>query len=78
MSDSWIEVRLHLNDLTKKEAVDYLQTVAPHKARKWLCRNLPHIMALDPLGLERVLTYSDPTGETAVRNVMRQRYGSAA
>ena len=62
-------------NMTKKEAVDYLHELFPHQARAWFGRNLSYLMQLDPLGLSRILTFSNPTADKAIRNVMK---GTAA
>lgn len=59
-----------VRDMTKRDAVDHLHSLFPAKARQWLNRNLPYLMALDPEGLRSALGYSDPTGEAAVRRAM--------
>lgn len=59
-----------VRDMSKRDAIDHLHLLFPHKARQWLNRNLPYLMALDPDGLQGVLTYSDPTGNTAVRGIL--------
>lgn len=55
--------------LSKKDAVEHLAALFPHKAKAWLTRNFVYLMALDPSDFERVL-YSDPTAAAALRNVM--------
>ena len=61
-----------LDGMSKRDAVDHLHSQYPHKAREWFRRNLAYLMALDPLGLSEVLDYGDPTGNAAVRHVMRE------
>lgn len=56
--------------MTKRDAVDYLHEMFPHQARAWFVRNLTYLMQLDPLGLSRILTFSNPTADKAIRNVM--------
>src|SRR5690606_27586369 len=61
-----------IRDLSKRDAVDHLHALFPHRTRSWMERNLPYLMALDPDAFWR-LTHPDPTGEDAVRNVMKER-----
>lgn len=57
--------------MPKKEAVEHLHYLFPHKAERWFSRNLGHIMTLDPLGLSKILGHSDPTADKAIRNIER-------
>jgi hypothetical protein len=61
-----------IRGLSRKDALDYLTELFPHKARQWFNRNLAYLMDLDPLGLSRILGYSDPTANKAIRNLERQ------
>lgn len=61
-----------VRDMSKRDAVDHLHNLFPHLARQWVNRNLSYLMALDPERLASVLSHGDPTGEAAVRNVMRE------
>ena len=63
-----------IRNLSKRDAVDHLLSLFPHRTRSWMERYLPHLMALDPDTFWS-LAYPDPTGEGAVWNVMR---GSAS
>lgn len=61
-----------LTGLSKKEAVEHLHYLFPHKEERWFSRNLPYLMALDPLGLYEILGHSDPTANKAIREVMKK------
>jgi hypothetical protein len=61
-----------LEGKSKKEAVEHLHSLFPHKEERWFSRNLPYLMALDPLGLYEVLGHSDPTANKAIREVMKE------
>lgn len=60
-----------LTGMSKKDAVEHLHFLFPHKVERWFSRNLSHIMTLDPLGLSRILGHSDPTADKAIRNIER-------
>lgn len=60
-----------LDGMTKKDAVEHLHSLFPHKEERWFGRNLPYLMDLDPLGLSRILGHSDPTANKAIRNIER-------
>lgn len=60
-----------IRGLSKKDALDHLTALFPHKARQWFARNLSYLMDLDPLGLSRILGHSDPTANKAIRNIER-------
>ena len=62
-----------LEGMSKKDAVEHLVFLFPHKAKAWFTRNFGYIMALDPAGLHEVLVYNDPTARKAINNVMRER-----
>ena len=62
-----------LAGMTKREAVDHLTALFPHRSRSWHFRNFHALVALTPDDMERVLLYADPTGETAVANITRER-----
>lgn len=57
-----------IRDLSKRDAVDHLHRLFPHRSRSWLERNLSYLMGLAPDHFWR-LAYADPTGEAAVRRV---------
>lgn len=61
-----------VRDLSKKDAVDHLTALFPHKARQWFARNLGYLMDLDPYKLGEYLQHSDPTARKAIRNVMKE------
>ena len=63
-------LQLSISDLSKKDAVNHLHQLFPHKARAWFVRNLPFLVSLDPLHLGKILDYSDPTADRAIRNVL--------
>ena len=51
-------------------ATNILSAHFPHKTVKFFKRNLDLVLAISPDDFARVIGYSDPTGEEAVRNVM--------
>lgn len=61
-----------LEGLDKKSAVDHLHNLFPQNSKSFFNRNYLHILTLDPLGLSRILGHSDPTADTAIRNIERQ------
>jgi hypothetical protein len=61
-----------LEGMSKKDAVEHLHNLFPHRAERWFSRNFHYLMALDPLGLSEILGHSDPTANKAVRNVMKE------
>lgn len=64
-------LQLSIADMTKKDAVDHLHELFPHRDRAWFVRNFAYIVALDPLQLGEILGHSDPTANKAIRRVMR-------
>jgi len=60
-----------LEGLDKKSAVDHLHYLFPQRSKSFFNRNYLHILTLDPLGLSRILGHSDPTADTAIRNIER-------
>ena len=60
-----------LEGLDKKSAVDHLHHLFPQRSKSFFNRNYLHILTLDPLGLSRILGHSDPTADTAIRNIER-------
>lgn len=64
----FVSLQEALRVMPKREAVDHLCWLFPDKAREWLRRKFPYLMAMDPDTFWR-LAYSDPTGEAAARNV---------
>ena len=61
-----------VRDMSKKDAIDHILHFYPHLDENWLRRKFQYLMALDPVGLVNVLTYGDPTGNTAVRHVLKE------
>ena len=61
-----------ISHMSKRDAVDHLCNLFPHKARAWHTRNLPYLTALDPIQLHDVLDYNDPTPREAIRNLERK------
>ncbi|WP_151723968.1 hypothetical protein [Arthrobacter luteolus] len=59
-----------LAGMDKKSAVDHLLNLFPHKSKSYFDRNYQHLLALDPLGLSNILSYSDPTARKAINRVM--------
>ena len=64
-------LRAELEGLDKKSAVEHLHNLYPHQSKSYFNRNYLHIITLDPLGLSRILGYSDPTADEAIRNLER-------
>ena len=62
-----------LAPMTKRDAVDHLAALFPHRTRSWHHRNFERLMSLTPDQLGRVLTYADPTGEAAARRTDQER-----
>ena len=62
-----------LAPMSKRDAVDHLAGLFPHRTRSWHRRNFERLMHLTPDQLGRVLTYADPTGETATRHIDERR-----
>ena len=62
-----------LRGMTKRDAVEHLTHLFPHKARKWFNRHLGALMALTADDLAFVLDYADPTGDTAAANIDEER-----
>lgn len=58
--------------MSKKDAVDTLLEAFPHNTRSFIERNLKYLQQLDPVALKTKLMYSDPTGDAAVREVMKE------
>lgn len=59
-----------IRHLSKKDALDHLTDLFPHKARQWFSRNLGYLMDLDPHMLGEILQHSDPTARKAINRVM--------
>jgi hypothetical protein len=70
-SQDYASLQDSIRDLPKKDALDHLTELFPHKARQWFNRNLGYLMQLDPIGLSRILGHSDPTADKAIRNIER-------
>ena len=71
----YVLLQAALADMTKRDAVDHLVSLFPHKAREWFRRNLSALTALAPEELARFLDYADPTGETATNRALRAQVG---
>lgn len=56
-------------DLSKRDAVDHLHRLFPHKARAWLVRNFAHLMSLTAEDFQQAM-HADPTGDEACRRAM--------
>ena len=65
-------LQAELEGLDKKSAVEHLHNLYPHQSKSYFNRNYLHIITLDPLGLSRILGYSDPTADKAIRNLERE------
>jgi hypothetical protein len=61
-----------LEGMDKKSAVAHLLHLFPDKSKSYFDRNYQYLMALDPLGLSRILGHSDPTANKAIREVMKK------
>lgn len=61
-----------ISGMDKKTAVDHLHETHPHLNKSWFNRNYLYITALDPMGLSRILTHSDPTANKAINNLMKE------
>lgn len=57
--------------MTKRDAVEHMAFLFPQRTRRWFSRNFAALMALTPDSFGRALEYADPTGETAVANILR-------
>ena len=58
--------------MTKKDAVNHLHELFPHKAPAWFTRNFAYIVSLDPIQLGDILGHSDPTANKAIPRVMAE------
>ena len=61
-----------LRDMSKRDAVDHLADIFPHRTRTWHHRNFGALMALDPDRFWRLM-HPDPTGDTAAHNIDNDR-----
>ena len=59
-------------------ATNILAAHFPHKTVKFFKRNLDLVLAISPDDFARIIGYSDPTGEKAVRNVLAQQAEAVA
>ena len=57
----------------RRAAVEHMAEHYPHLSPNWINKHLGRLLALDPWELARVIGYPDPTGETAVKNVMKEQ-----
>lgn len=69
---NYAQLQADVHGMDKKNAVAYLHETHPHKSKSFFDRYYNHLMALDPLGLSRILTFSNPTADKAIRNVMKE------
>lgn len=60
-----------ISALSKRDAVAHLGALFPHLSEWWIRRHLGALMAIGEDEFWR-LAYADPTGERAVRLVMRE------
>lgn len=63
----FVSLQRAIADMDKREAVEHLAWLFPHRTERWFSRNLSTLTALDPADFARLLAYSDPTGDQAVR-----------
>ena len=61
-----------VSDMSKRDAVEHLAYLFPHRSERWFGRNLSALMALDPADFSRLLSYSDPTGDHAVARILER------
>ena len=61
-----------VGDMSKRDAVEHLAYLFPHRSERWFGRNLSTLMALDPADFSRLLGYADPTGDTAVAHILER------
>ena len=61
-----------VSDMSKRDAVEHLAYLFPHRSERWFGRNLSALMALDPADFSRLLGYSDPTGDHAVARILER------
>lgn len=61
-----------ISGMDKKTAVDHLYTTHSHLTKSWLNRNYQYLVALDPMGLSKILGHSDPTANKAINNIMKE------
>lgn len=59
-----------LEGMPVSQAVTHLATLFPAHTVRWYKRYYPHLMALTPDDFAKALDYADPTGDTAVKNVL--------
>ena len=59
-----------LEGMPVSQAVTHLATLFPAHTVRWYKRYYPHLMALTPDDFAKALPYADPTGDTAVKNVL--------
>lgn len=57
-------------DMGKREAVEHLAFLFPHRTPRWFSRNFADLMSLTPEDFGRLIQYADPTGDTAVARAM--------
>lgn len=67
------DIQTECLDVAPQTARLILRANFPQKTDSFFKRNLPLILSMDPEELVPMLGYPDPTGETAVRNVMAAR-----
>lgn len=69
--DQCAELQARIANLPKRDALPVIQATMPHLSKSWINRNFAYIVELEPDALSVVISYADPTGNAAVRNVMR-------
>lgn len=83
MSTTMPRTRFSIEDITdiqtdalsmpsKLDAVQHLAEHFDHLTPRFISRHLARLVSLDPWELMATIGYSDPTGEQAVRNVMKE------
>jgi hypothetical protein len=60
-----------MDGMSKKDCIDHLMYHFPHLDENWVRRNFKYLMGLDPEGLLKAL-HPDPTGNAAIRHVMKE------
>ena len=56
--------------MTKRDAVEHMAFLFPHRTRRWFSRHFAALMTMTPDDFGRILQYADPTGDAAVARAM--------
>lgn len=73
--DSYAQMRRDIVGLSKKDTVAVIMSYLPNRSSSWVRRHLDKLTKTPPDELASWLSYPDPTGSKAVRNVMRNGGG---